>query len=143
MARETPKSSQSDGLGRLARMRDAVGRTARKLTSKLRRGKVAEPIAAQPRSAQRAEGRQGRPRRLQTDVPMDLISNAYSPTQTSFKAGFRATGDDQQRDQEMADGYAEPRWNEEDRLTNKSGDPRIGTHGRSYEPGEHRTGRNR
>ena len=140
MVRETQKS------GRLARMRGAVARTARMLSSKFRRGSTEEPMEAQhQRGAQprAAEGRAARPRRPQTDVPLDLIGNAYSPTQTSLKAGFRATGEDQQRDQEMAEGYADERWNDEDRFTNKSGDPRIGTHGRSYEPGEHRTGRNR
>ena len=81
-----------------------------------------------------------RPRRPQTDVPFDLISNVYSPTQTSLKGPFRADGGDHQRDQ---DGYDSERWNAEDRFTNKSGDPRIGTHGRSYEPGEQRARRNR
>jgi hypothetical protein len=127
--------------GRLAKMRGAVARTARKLTSKFRRGEVAEPLAAQqPRTTTaRAAGSHARPKRPQTDVPIDLI-NAYTPTQTSLKGPFRADGQDRQRDQ---DGYADERWNDEDRLTNKSGDPRIGTHGRSYEPGEQRTGRNR
>lgn len=143
MARETQKSSHADA-GRLARMRSAVGRTARKLTSKLRRGKVKEPMEAQPRSPQpAAQGHAARPRRPQTDVPFDLLANAYTPTQTSLKASFRSNGDDQHRDQELADGYSDERWNDEDRFTNKSGDPRIGTHGRSYEPGEQRTGRNR
>ncbi len=64
------------------------------------------------------------------------IENAYTPTQTSLKAPFRASGADRQRDQEFAAGVADDRWNDEDRFTNKSGDPRIGTHGRTYEPGE-------
>jgi hypothetical protein len=38
--------------------------------------------------------------------------------------------------QEMAGGYADERWKDEDRFTNKSGDPRIGTHHRKYEPNE-------
>ena len=130
--------------GRLSRMRGAVARTARRLTSKFRREKTAEPLAAQqPRTVSRTAATHGRPRRLQADVPLDLISNAYTPTQTSLKGPFRADGDDRQRDQEFAAGYADERWNDEDRLTNKSGDPRIGTHGRSYGPGEQRTGRNR
>jgi hypothetical protein len=123
--------------GRLAGMRGAIARTARKLTSKFRRDKTAHPLAAQqPRAAQ------SRTRRPKTDVPFDLISNAYTPTQTSLKGPFRVSGEDQQRDQELAGGFADERWNDEDRLTNKSGDPRIGTHGRSYEPGEQPTGHN-
>lgn len=129
--------------GRLSKMRGAVARTAQKLTSKFRRNRTAEPLAAQqPRAAQRTVS-QARGKRPQTDVPLDLISNTYSPTQTSLKGPFRASGEDHQRDQELAGGYSDERWNDEDRLTNKSGDPRIGTHGRSYEPGEERTGRNR
>ena len=77
-------------------------------------------------------------RRPQTDIPMDQLDNAYTPTQTSLKAPFRASGADHQRDQEFAGGVADDRWNDEDRFTNKSGDPRIGTHGRTYEPGESR-----
>lgn len=122
---------------RLARMRGAVTRAARKL---FRRGTADERMEAPARSAASAAERRGRPRRLQADVPLDLISNAYTPTQTSLKGPFRASGADHQRDQD--DVLGEERWNDEDRLTNKSGDPRIGTHGRSYEPGENRTGRN-
>lgn len=73
-------------------------------------------------------------------MPFDLISNAYTPTQTSLKGPFRSSGADHQRDQ---DDYSAERWHDEDRFTNKSGDPRIGTHGRSYEPGERRTRHNR
>ena len=73
-----------------------------------------------------------------TDIPLDRIEGAYTPTQTSLKSPFRASGADQQRDQEFARGVDDNRWNDEDRFTNKSGDPRIGTHGRTYEPGERR-----
>ena len=77
-------------------------------------------------------------RRVATDIPLDRIENAYTPTQTSLKASFRTDGADRQRDQEFARGVADDRWNDEDRFTNRSGDPRIGTHGRTYEPGEQR-----
>jgi hypothetical protein len=80
--------------------------------------------------------RSARPIQRQTDIPLDRIENAYTPSQTSLKAPFRADGSDRQRDQEFARGVADDRWNDEDRFTNKSGDPRIGTHGRTYEPGE-------
>lgn len=71
-----------------------------------------------------------------SDIPLDQLAQAYTPTQTSLKGPFRTTGADRQRDQEYARGVADTRWNDEDRLTNKTGDPRIGTHGRTYEPGE-------
>lgn len=79
-----------------------------------------------------------RPKKIQADIPLDRLEQAYTPTQTSLKASFRSDGADRQRDQEFALGTVDERWNDEDRFTNKSGDPRIGTHGRTYEPGERR-----
>lgn len=76
--------------------------------------------------------------RRQTDIPLDLIGQTYTPPATSSKAGFRSNGADHQRDQEFAMGIADDRWNDEDQFTNKSGDPRIGTHRRTYEPAEAR-----
>jgi hypothetical protein len=73
-----------------------------------------------------------------TDVEMDALAQSYTPTYTASKAGFRSDGSDHQQDQELAIGVTDERWNDEDRFTNKSGDPRIGTRGRSYEPGETR-----
>ncbi len=77
------------------------------------------------------EKKQGRP-----DIPLELIAGIYSPTQTSLKAPFRASGADHQADQEFVEGFDDGRWQNEDHYTNKSGDPRIGTHGRTHEPGE-------
>jgi hypothetical protein len=65
---------------------------------------------------------------------MDAIANAYTPRQTSLRASFRSDGRDQQSDQEYPTGTADTGWKDEDLITNKSGDPRIGTHGRTYEP---------
>jgi hypothetical protein len=76
--------------------------------------------------------------RRETDIPLDVIEGAYVPSSTSSKASFRSDGVDHQKDQEFAMGSADDRWNDEDRLTNKSGDPRIGTHRRTYEPEEAR-----
>ena len=59
------------------------------------------------------------------------LEQDYTPTQTSLKASFRVDGRDQQSDQDVADSAADNRWNDEDRYTNHSGDPRIGTHRRS------------
>jgi hypothetical protein len=67
---------------------------------------------------------------------MDVIDRAYTPPRTSSKASFRSDGSDHQDDQDFAPGAADARWNDEDRFTNHSGDPRIGTRGRTYEPGE-------
>ena len=127
---------------------DAIARTARKLTAKARkvtaklspRKRAAAKVAATP--APRAEKPRStppteRPQRRQTDIPLDLIAATYSPRQTSVKTSFRSNGADQQNDQEMPLGAGD-RWQDEDHFTNRSGDTRIGTHGRSYEPGENR-----
>jgi len=102
-------------------------------------GKSKQAAAAVPRPVKpkkRAAAKASRPTRREADIPLDVIDKTYIPKQTSLKSGFRADGEDRSRDQELASGYIETRWNDEDRLTNRSGDPRIGTHHRKYEPGE-------
>lgn len=115
----------------------AIARTARKLTAKLnplkRSAKKAE--AAKTKLAAKPKGATARTKQSRTDVPLDLIASTYSPKQTSLKTSFRSDGADRQNDQEMPIGAAD-RWQDEDHFTNKSGDARIGTHGRSYEPGD-------
>lgn len=78
-----------------------------------------------------------RPMRRESDVPMDVLAQEYAPRQTSIKTSFRSDGADHERDQELPPGAGE-RFENEDHFTNKSGDARIGTHGRTYEPGEQR-----
>ena len=70
------------------------------------------------------------------DVALDELANNYTPGHTSLKSSFREGGVARTQDQEMAGGFSSERWNDEDHFTNKSGDPRIGTHGRTYEPDE-------
>ncbi len=95
----------------------------------------------QQRSAKKKrEAQPERVRELRTDIPLDLLEHTYTPADTSSKASFRSSGQDHHDDQEFPMGVADERWNDEDRLTNRSGDPRIGTHGRTYEPEEGRAG---
>lgn len=119
----------------------AIVRTARKLTNKLNPHKSnaakvteePEPKAAKPK----ANPAPVRTTRRSADVPLDLIADTYLPKQTSLKTSFRSDGADREKDQELPlAGF--DRWQDEDHFTNKSGDARIGTHGRSYEPGEQR-----
>lgn len=91
---------------------------------------------AAPRSAPARLPERARPTRREPDIPLDVIGETYTPTHASAKTSFRSDGSDHHRDQEFATGAADTRWNDEDRITNKSGDPRIGTHGRTYEPEE-------
>jgi hypothetical protein len=73
-----------------------------------------------------------------SDIPIDVIERTYTPPLTSSKASFRSDGSDHERDQDFITRAADDRWNDEDRLTNKSGDPRIGTHGRKRDRDETR-----
>jgi len=118
----------------------AIARAAKKVTNKARkmtsRRKPHEQVAAAPVKP-RTTPVTARPKQNQTDIPLDLIAAMYSPRQTGGKASFRSSGIDQQSDQEMPLGAGD-RWQDEDHFTNRSGDARIGTHGRSYEPGETR-----
>ena len=125
----------------LKRAASAVGRAVAKITG--RGGKSAKASKAlqtidRDIPATKAAQPTGRAPRREADIPMDQLESTYTPTQTSLKAPFRASGADHHRDQEFATGAGRDRWNDEDRLTNKSGDPRIGTHNRTYEPGEGR-----
>ena len=110
----------------------AIKRTAKKISKRLRPApaQVSKPAKVKKRSTAKAS----HPVRRETDIPIDVLNKTYTPRQTSLKASFRTSGEDRQRDQEFAAGYADTRWNDEDRLTNRSGDPRIGTHRRKYEP---------
>ena len=115
----------------------AIARTARKLTAKLNplKRSAKKAGAAKAKLNAKPKGASARTKEIRTDVPLDLVASTYSPKQTSLKTSFRSDGADRQHDQEMPVG-ASDRWQDEDHFTNKSGDPRIGTHHRKYEPGE-------
>jgi hypothetical protein len=68
------------------------------------------------------------PRVVRTDVPIDLIATEYVPHQTGSKGGFHADTGDRMTEQDIV--REDNRFSPEDKLTNHSGDPRIGTHGR-------------
>ena len=111
------------------------------------RGRSVESPAAEPakhsaepkRGNSRNAGLTARATKREADIPMDVVDRSYTPPMTSSKASFRTDGADHQRDQEFAFTSADERWNDEDHYTNKSGDPRIGTKQRTYEPGESRS----
>jgi hypothetical protein len=125
---------------RLKTAKAAVSRTAKKVTKRLRPArKRTEAVVAAPRPVKpkkRPVANASRPVRIEPDIPIDVLNKTYTPRQTSLKSSFRTNGEERQRDQEFASGYVETRWKDEDRFTNRSGDPRIGTHHRKYEPGE-------
>jgi hypothetical protein len=121
--------SKSGGLGRLVK----------RIFS--RHHEADEPAAAEAAPARSAAPRTAesgttRTVRRQTDIPLDVLDRSYTPPATSSKSSFRSDGADHHQDQEFSRGVADAGWNDEDHFTNKSGDPRIGTRRRSYEPNE-------
>lgn len=136
-ASEAPKkTSKKNPLSRAA---SAVKTAVRKITGRSKKAEDATsaPMVTPSRGRNKAGGQKAaRLARRDGDIGIDRIEATYTPAQTSLKAGFRASGADRQHDQEFVRGVADDRWNDEDLLTNKSGDARIGTHGRTYEPGE-------
>lgn len=135
MGRKT--EARSAELGPLRRAANAVKR----VFTRGRADESAEPVstaAAQPQRARRAAPTAARPARREADVPLDLIERAYIPPLTSSKASFRSDGADHEEDQDFQRGVGGDRWQNEDHYTNRSGDPRIGTRGRTYEANETR-----
>ena len=141
MAKRGKKRPAQAKSSAVARVRKSVSRLVKKVTSRVRsvRARGTRPAAATAttsRKAPKVARTAARKPRGSPDIPIDVLNRTYTPKQTSLKASFRTTGEDRQRDQEFASGYADERFSDEDRFTNKSGDPRIGTHGRRYEPNE-------
>jgi len=135
MARKT--MNETPQMGRLRRAANAVKRLFARSSNE---SDSTETMSTAPASAPGTTNTTAPPRvtRRETDIPLDVLGRTYTPPFTGGKAGFRSDGADHQNDQEFAYGVSDERWNDEDRLTNKSGDPRIGTHRRTYEPGESR-----
>ena len=139
MARK--EAARTRGLGRLIGAAKAVKRLFARGHDTTEETRSPSVTPAQQHGAnKRTEGQPGRVTERRTDIPLDLLEHVYTPADTSSKASFRSSGQDHHDDQEFAMGVADERWNDEDRLTNRSGDPRIGTHGRTYEPEEARAG---
>jgi hypothetical protein len=138
MARNS--DTQTAGSGRLTRATEAVKRffTRSKGSSESSEIKADAPVSASRNASAPSTSSTASTRttRRQTDIERDVLNRTYTPPLTSAKASFRSDGRDHGEDQEFAYGVSDERWNDEDRLTNKSGDPRIGTHRRTYEPGE-------
>ena len=139
MGRKT--ETKSRGLGRLREAAEAVRRVFARGRGKAAENAVtaeAAPAPAQPRTPRKAAAGTARQVRREADIPLDVLDRSYTPQLTSSKAGFRSDGADHQHDQEFSRGVADADWNDEDHFTNKSGDPRIGTKRRTYEPNETR-----
>jgi hypothetical protein len=119
-------------------MRGRIRRAVTVIAAKLHLGRRSQDeeaphrtSAPSPRRRQEGSSRKSRPetpRPIQTDVPIDLIAKEYIPHQTASKGGFRVDTADRFAEQDIV--REDDRFRPEDLLTNHSGDPRIGTHGR-------------
>jgi hypothetical protein len=125
--------NQPGRTGALSLLQRAASSLANALTRRASKKQARADATASERGSARSQPRRTR---REPDIPLDQLAATYTPTQTSLKGPFRASGRDRQNDQEFATGAGDGPWNDEDHYTNKSGDPRIGTHGRTYEPGE-------
>ena len=138
MGRKT--ESKSRGLGRLREAAEAVKRVFARNRGDAAETATVEAAPAPPQEARSARkaAAPGTARRVrrEADIPLDVLDRSYTPQLTSSKAGFRSDGADHQHDQDFSRGVADADWNDEDHFTNKSGDPRIGTKRRTYEPNE-------
>ena len=132
--------TKSKGIGPLRKVAEAVKRVfARGRTEDAAETQTATPAAQTQQARSRTEPKPAaRATRRDADIPLDVLDRAYTPPATSSKASFRSDGADHQHDQEFSRGVADADWNDEDHFTNKSGDPRIGTRRRTYEPNEQR-----
>jgi hypothetical protein len=93
-------------------------------------------VTSAPRTVRRVRMPQmSRAKHVDSDIPLEVIAETYTPAQTSGRGGFRDDGHDRSPDVELA-SFVEGRFSEEDAFTNKSGDPRIGTHRRPHAPAE-------
>ena len=105
-------------------------------TARQAAGKKTAPKTSPPQAATKPAASAPRITRRTPDIALDELARNYTPGHTSLKSSFREGGVARTQDQDMAGGFSSERWNDEDHFTNKSGDPRIGTHGRTYEPDE-------
>jgi hypothetical protein len=137
MARK--EAVRTKGLGRLVGAAKAVKKLFTRKHDTPENENLSQSATPRKAKQQRVSAQPERIVKRQTDIPFDVIDR-YTPSDTSSKASFRSDGQDHHDDQEMALGVVDERWNDEDRFTNKSGDPRIGTHRRTYEPEEARAG---
>lgn len=62
---------------------------------------------------------------------VQLTTPSYTSSKTGFNVAPSGRGDDAPRPMEVV---TNEQFRDEDRFTNATKDPRIGTHGRKYEP---------
>ena len=85
-------AARTRGLGRLIGAAKAVQRMFTRGHDTQKEISSSSATPAQPRVAKKnTEAQPERIRELRTDIPLDLLENAYTPADTSSKASFRSS----------------------------------------------------
>ena len=133
---------ETNGRGRIRRAASSVGNAVKRLAMKVKPGRApaeVEETEPAPRHMARhtiSTTAAAHPRLVDSDIPLETIEETYTPSQVASRASFRSDGHEREADQEYVRGVADDRFNPEDAFTNRSGDPRIGTHRRTHESAE-------
>lgn len=122
-AREKKSSKKAPATPKTASQRPATPKTASQRPSTA--GKV------RVRTEQRVKPQIRRVARPSTPVP---DADVHTPSQVSFRGPLDQRTKADPKKIRGAEKILNEQFNEEDEYTNKSGDPRIGTHGRKYVP---------
>lgn len=131
-ASKTTTSKKSGGIIRA--IQAAASKIREAITGKRGKGAAAAKLAGGPARAEKPSSRKGAGK---ADVHQpsrpgaaSVAADAYVPKQQSMHSAPGGSGKGRDRDEEVIAGEVarNEQFNDEDRLTNKSGDPRIGTH---------------
>lgn len=132
-ASKTTTSKKSGGIIRA--IQAAASKIREAITGKRGKGAAAAKLAGGPGvRAEKPSSRKGagKPDVHQAPRPgaASVAAAAYVPKQQSMHSAPGGSGKGRDRDEEVIAGEVarNEQFNDEDRLTNKSGDPRIGTH---------------
>ncbi len=131
--RSTKKSITKKAGGALSAVGKAVRSAAAKVTSALKPGK--KKATTSPTARPKADARKAPARRVQrvSDVDASKLDD-LGGGQASSKFPFDTKRSDAFAEQDIRSALdTDDEWRDEDHLTNKTGDKRIGTKGRKYQ----------
>ena len=132
-AREKKSSRKAPAAPKTASQRSAPSKSAqqRPATPKTAQQRPGTAGKVRVRTEQRVKPQIRRVARPSTPVP---DADVHTPSQVSFRGPLDQRTKADPKKIRGAEKILNEQFNEEDEYTNKSGDPRIGTHGRKYVP---------
>lgn len=134
--RSTVSNAKPGKTGPIKRVASAVSSAAKKVASALKpgKGKKTAPAAASARAKTESQPATSRKPRRTSDVDATKLDDIRAG-QASSKAPFDQKRSDAfaKQDIESALATSNEEWGEENHLTNKTGNKRIGTRGRTYQ----------